>query len=282
MGRFLYAILLTLALALPALAEYQAYSYRATIRRADAVRAGDRAVGARMVTDRLTGYLVTVACYPCGASMGKGYQSWLFLVSRRAGSSIVWRIPVSLDGGMFGPSADPAKLSESAQYDPTAADKTLMRKANAAWLHFEADARTMRLPDGSGLFGPLAVRGRLVHDGYGVGSVKINAKAADPGIAFNPYVRSVTNGVVSGWMSIGDGLEYGFDPSSRNGEYAAPVAGSFSVKYDSALTEELRGTADWDELARRVLGHLKHQTLLQEPYRDELMWVLWPPYDEED
>lgn len=271
------------------LAEYQVYQYKATIKRADIIP-GKKAdaegliqpIGARTTTDTLTGYLVTVACYPCGASMGKGYESWLFVVSKKAGSNIVWRLPVALDGGLFGPTATPANLSEAAQYAPTSADKALMRRATAAWLHFEADAKTMRLPDGRGLFGPLAVRGRLVHDGYGTGAVKINAKATDPGVAFNPYIKSITGGAISGWLSIGDELAYGFDPSSRRGEYAAPVTGSFAVKFNAALTDEIRGTADWNEIARRVLTHFRYATLRQEPYDETLMWELWPPFGPAD
>ena len=272
------AALLALGRAAPA--EYQAYRYKASVRRVEAVMSGGRPVGGRVVTDTLSGYLVTVACYPCGASMGKGYESWLFVVSKRAGKRILWRIPVQLDGGMFGRKADPAALSDSAWFDPTAGDRAVMRRASSSWLHFEADTRTMELPSGAGLLGPLAVRARLVHDGYGLGRCKVNRKTDDPAAVFNPYVKSAS-GTVSGWLELSDGA-YGFDPSSRVHETAASVCGTFSVQFDSRLTEDIRGTADWRVIAARVMARMLHRELLEEPYDKRLMWTEWPPFDDDD
>jgi len=266
--------ILVLAAALCARAEYQAYDYRCVIRRIEAAPAADGAArGARVVTDVLRGILVSVACYPCGADSGKGYQCWLFLVSRRAGGDVVWRVPCAIDQGLHGPACMPSRLSEMAWLDPTRADREIMRRASRGWIHLEFRTESAKKASGDGLWGPLAVKGMLVHDGHGLGATKINAATDDPAAVFNPYLRTAS-GTVTGWSLVGG--DYGFDPSSRRMEEAAPIAGTFRVKYNAAVTEEIRGTSDWDEIARRVLLHFRYATLLEEEYDQSMMWQEYP------
>ncbi len=250
------------------LAEYQVYDYRATIRRVEATSGG----AAALITERLDGVLVSVACYPCGADSGKGYECWLFLVSRREGRQTVWRVPCEIDEGMFGPPCRSEKLSDWAWLQPTNEDKTIMRRATKAWIHFEFDTVKAEY-NGNGLWGKAAIRGHLSHDGYGSGRTKINSATDDPSAVFNPYL-GYASGTVTGWLQMT--RQYGFDPSSRSAETAAPITGTFAIKYNAMLTEKIRGTADWNEIARRILLHFQYTRLLEEDYDDSLMWQTYP------
>lgn len=260
-------LVILFAFTLPLLGEYQAFKFQAMVTRVEPAASG----GGHRVTDKLTGVMVGVSCYPCGADFGKGYQTWLFLKSRRAGSDTVFRIPFESGGMMFGAGVDPTKFSDMRWVQPTAQDKRLGARAQSSgvWIHFKTVATA----------GILSAQGGEVWlSGIGSAGVKTNTKTDDPMAVWNPYIRSVT-GTLCGYALIPN---VGFQPPNRNAVSVAPLCGDFKITYDSALTEALRGTADWDELARRVLSTMPHKTVIADPWVEGYTFSAFPLANEDD
>lgn len=265
MKRLILSIFVALSLALPSFAEYQVYQYYALIKRPLLQQKG----GATRLSDKLEGYLVTVCCYPCGADFGKGYQSWLFVTDRKLGKSVVFRIPCETQGSLYGNACDPNAFSDYKWVQPTAMDKRLAQRANCSsfWMRFCVDRSSF-------MFGETAARVELIHAGTGAAGFKENKLTDDPQAVWNPYIKSAS-GTVVGYVQHGVGFAY--QPSNRSAVDWVVLTGTFNIKFDAKLTDEIRGTADWDEITRRILKHFGKMELdIGDAYDSDLMWSRAP------
>lgn len=137
----LFLILICIA----AYSEYQVFDFKATIKtfkRSQVVENGRVEPSWGISTDTLKGYLVTVCCYPCGADMGKGYPSWLFVVRGKDSWKTLWKIPVDVNGAITGQSVSIDKLTDYERfirYDTTKSERNYVKKANQAWMIIQFD-----------------------------------------------------------------------------------------------------------------------------------------------
>ena len=270
-------VVLVFLVSLTCLAEYQVFQYRATFKRIepDLVTGGST-----VVSDTLKGYLITVCCYPCGASMGKAYPSWLYVVRGKDKTKTLWKIPVRVDGGIFGKKIDAKNIDETWVDYLSDHDwnwgllRPLLRPANKAWaqIYFKTvmfkkivykDKKIYGIYD----YGLLGYRNNYVmlqHSGFGSASIKLNRALEN---YVNPYIVSIT-GTITGEAAFPD---FSLDPSNFGTYDTSPVTGTFMIRFNNKLTEEMRGTAEWDELDRRMYQHIKFNDLME----DEENWELW-------
>ena len=126
-------------------AEYQAFDFRASIKTLkfnQIVENKEQVPSWCYSSDTLKGILVTVCCYPCNASMGKSYPSWLYVIRGKDTTRTLFKIPVRVDGGILGKSVNIEKISDIDQierWDLSKADKNYVKKANQAWMTIEFD-----------------------------------------------------------------------------------------------------------------------------------------------
>lgn len=258
-------------------AEYQVFQYIATFKH---VEPDLTTGGTIVVNDSLRGYLITVCCYPCGASMGKGYPNWLYVIRGRDKTRTLWKIPVKVDGGIFGRKIDAKKTDETwGDYlDANGWDygllKPLLKPANKSWakIYFETTMfkkliyknRKVCARYDYGLLGYKNNYVSLYHSGFGSANIKLNKTLVN---YVNPYIVSIS-GTIVGEAAL---PAFSLDPSNFTTYDISPISGVFRIRFNNKLTEEMRGTSDWEELDQRMYRHLKFNDLLE----DKENWSLW-------
>ena len=272
--------LLALLISLSVFAEYQVFNYSASIKRIDPYLYTD---GSTVTSDTLKGLLVTVCCYPCGASMGKAYPNWLFIIRGKDKTKTLWKIPVQVDGGIFGKKLDAyyvdyiwldTLINSNFNYG---VKKSIVKPADRSWgkIYFKCDMfKKLYYYDKKicgtydyGLLGFKSTNVEMYHSGFGNAGIKYNYNLDN---YVNPYIKGVS-GTISGSATF---PYFSIDPSNLSTYDVAPISGTFNIKFNNKLTEEIRGTADWDEIDRRIFKHLKYQTKMEAPDVDE-NWDLW-------
>lgn len=63
-----------------------------------------------------------------------------------------------------------------------------------------------------------------------------------------------------------------FDPSNFWAYEYGPVLGSFTTRFNSTMTELIRGTDDLDVISERVLKKIKHKDVVEESGE---RWDIW-------
>jgi len=272
------------AFSLSAFAEYQAFNYQASIKvpkmelkKVDGVYEKTW----QLKSESLKGILVTVCCYPCQESFGKGYPSWLY-VQRSGDKKTLWKIPMVVDGGVFGGNGDVTRITDESKmdrFDLSKADENYVKRFKKAWLMM--NAKTVECYEvnlSTKICGVKTVRGFLGdetlgtfirHFGFGTTSFKREPKLAKDGLDFQPYISSVS-GSVGG--EVKTAIQYSFDPSNFTGYENAPVAGTFSIKFNASLTKLVAGTADWNVIDYRIFSKFKYDMLVEEEYLNEYMY----------
>ena len=230
-------------------AEYQVFTYSATLTRAEATAGG----GGSVTKDTLSGYLVTVSCFPCGASFGRGYQSWLLVTSSKLGKTLVWKIPCQVRGGIFGNNCDLNKFSDMAWLNPTDGDKALMKRGTSFFIEFAAFSSAAVDTKGRSLAGADAGELVLWHSGFGTAGVKTNNKTDDPAAVFNPYCKTLAGNIVGQYETK---KPFAWDPVNKSEKLVMPVVGEFKIVYSSTLTERIRGIADWEKIFGIVMASM--------------------------
>lgn len=276
MKRLLMALVLIITTA--CMAEYQVFRYMASV---NTVKPNLITGGYTVSRAQLKGYLVTVCCYPCGADMGKNYPSWLYVMRTTDNTNTIWKIPVKVDGGIFG-----LKLNVD-NFDNTWVDYMdsknwdlwyivpLLKPANKSWMKLyyttentkTVDYRISSKKKNTYDYGPLGYKNTsiaLTHAGYGLAKIKINKKIDE---FVNPYIYSIS-GSITGTATF---PKFSIDPSNYSTYDEAPLSGTFNVKFSNTLTEKIRGTADWKEIDRRILLQMKYKDILGDPEN----WDLW-------
>ena len=272
-------VLLVLLFSMYSFGEYQVYTYRATFRRIEPNLVTN---GSTITTDYLKGYLVTVCCYPCGASMGKSYPNWLYVVRTKDKTKTLWKIPVQVDGGLFGSNIDAGHV------DDTWADylsgfnwdygklKPLLKPANKSWMqiYFKSDkftkltyvkkSKKICAVYDYGLLGYKNSLSEIWHSGFGSAGIKLN-KALENYI--NPYIITVS-GSVTGY---GVFPRFSLDPSNYTTYDKSPINGTFIVRFNKTLTEKIRGYADWNIIDEIIYKTITHSDIVE---GDE-NWSLW-------
>ena len=272
--------ILALFITISTFAEYQVFNYSASIKRIDPYLYTD---GSTVTSDTLKGLLVTVCCYPCGAPMGKAYPNWLFIIRGKDKFKTVWKIPVKVDGGIFGKKIYAYNLD----WDWTdllidsnwnyGLKKNLVKPADRSWgsIYFKSDMfmkvlyfdRKLTAVYDYGLLGYKCTDIEMTHTGFGNAGIKYNHNLND---FVNPYIKGIS-GSVTGSAKI---PYFSFDPSNLTSYDIAPISGTFNIRFNNSLTEEIRGTADWNEIDRRIFKHLKFNQKMEAPDVDE-NWDLW-------
>ena len=246
-------------------AEYQVFTYNATISRAEPTVFG----GANLVKDTFTGYFITVSCFPCGASFGRGYQSWLVVTSAKLGKTQVWKLPCQVRGGLFGSDCNPKKFSDFAWLNPTDSDKALMNKGQNFFIEFVTyDFKALDAKKNS-IMGQSSEEVVLWHSGYGIAKTKINNKTDDLSAVFNPYCKSLTGFVVGQYKTSS---LFAWDPVNKGEKDYIPAVGEFKIDYSSTMTEKIRGIADWSKIFSIILSSMNVKKEVMEDYPEELMW----------
>ena len=269
-------LFLCLCLTLSVLAEYQVFNFSTTIKHVEPVYITG---GTKIVSSTLKGYLVSVCCYPCGASFGKGYPTWLYVIRRNDPEKILWKIPVKVDGGLFGHYLNPLTL-EDIWYDYHYSNelKKYTKKGNKSWVQLEytstnaveitLTSKKITKTPRTVQYGPLGNGcGTLIVQcsGFGSGNVKTNTRIYE---WVNPYLASVS-GSVTGTSVY---PEFSFDPSNLRAYDIAPITGSFTIRFNNSMTEEIRGTADWSVIDRRIYRHLKYKSIVEQE-SDDSLWL---------
>ena len=239
-------------------AEYQVFTYTANLKTVTPTTQGGGVVSAI----KLTGYLVSVACYPCGASFGKGYPSWLFVTD--SAKKTIWKIPCVVTGGQFGNTCNPGNFTSMAWVDPTEADKALAKKGNQFYCTFTAISKTSTISTMK------AASVELLHSGFGEGSTKLNNKTDDPSAKFNPYMKSCSGNVI-GKIDL---LKYIiWDPVNKYEVELAPVIGDFKLTFSATMTDKIRGTADWDKISGIIVKQMGNLKVVEQEHQEEMKWA---------
>ena len=278
MKKFISIFILFLSLVVSA--EYQAFNYTASIKRLEPDLLTN---GFTVTSDTLKGILVTVCCYPCGANMGKGYPSWLYIVRGKDKTKTLWKIPVQVDGGIFGKKLDAWHiydtwidyfLDHECDYGSL---KPLVKPADRAWvkIYFKCDMVTKIIYLNKkvcgvydyGLLGYKSTFAELHHSGFGTAGIKYNYAIFQ---YLNPYIKQAS-GTISGTATY---PHFSLDPSNLTMYDNSPIYGSFTIRFNNSITEKLRGTAEWSELDSRVFKLIKYKELMEAPDIDE-NWELW-------
>lgn len=250
--------LLVVCLALPLAAEYQVFRYSATIRFPAAGRVGYNPKGVI-----IKGYLVTVCCYPCGSDFGTAYPSWLYIMRSGDKTRTLWKIPVRVAGGVFGPNLDAAAVHDY-YWDNWLNGKKIQYYAGKATksyaeLFFRS---TQSNSAGENLLGGRRPRVEITQAGLGSAGVKINRNIEQ---WLNPYVKTVS-GSGTGRMDMD---AFGYDPANFNLEDWTTIHGSFSLSFSTSLTELIRGQADWKIIDRLIFAQFKYKELVAEPAAED-------------
>lgn len=270
-------VLLAFLVSFSCLAEYQVFQYRATFKRIEPDLATG---GSTVVSDTLKGYMITVCCYPCGASMGKAYPNWLYVVRGKDKTKTLWKIPVKVDGGIFGKKIDAKYIDDNwVDYlDRYNWDygllKPMLKPANKAWaqIYFKTSMfkqlvcvnKKVYSVYNYGLLGYKNSYAMLQHSGFGSAGIKLNRALEN---YVNPYIVSIS-GTITGEAGF---PTFSLDPSNYTTYDIAPITGTFQIRFNNKLTEEMRGTSEWAELDRRMYRHIKYNDLME----DEENWDLW-------
>ena len=263
-------------------AEYQVFNYTANIKvpTVNVNTKKSNELSYTLGTERITGYLVTVCCYPCGCSFGEGYPSWLYVVRSKDVSKTLWKMQMVVDGGIFGKAIAPEMCEDFRRRSQTTAQINYIKKANLSWVYMAtiADGVATRnktvnrksIPFQSGMMGFNVLEGFLIHTGFGRASWKLNRKLAGTTEEFNPYVYSAS-GTVTGEFIIPSA--FAIDPSNYMLNYTTPASGTFSIRFNNKMTEAIRGHADWKDIDRIIYGYIRHQNLVSGSYEVLYEWT---------
>lgn len=267
MKRSLLMLVIFGILVLNAVAEYQAFTYKATfdvpiaeMKKVD----GEMKQVWKLKTVTLKGILVTVCCYPCQASFGKAYPSWLYAYSNNDKNTL-WKIPVMADGGLFSGNAsidDITDIHKISRFDISEQNQRYVKRISKSWFMMNAEVK-----DDHKIFGIDALDLSLKHSGFGKAGYKIDPKHGED-IKFQPYIASI-NGNLNGVATLRS--KFSYDPSNFSGYVKSPIVGSFSIKFSPSLTKLVAGTADWSEIDRRIFLQFKYDFLVEEEYDEILM-----------
>ncbi len=268
-------------LASTAFAEYQAFDYRGSIRVPKMMMKGVDKTW-QLKTEALRGILVTVCCYPCGGSFGKDYPSWLYLY-RSGDRTTLWKVPVIVDGGIFGGNADVEKITNYSiiqRDDLSEQDKVYVKRLKKSWFMMNAnfekfeeltlDNDRVITRISRGFLGDDVKTVKLMHFGFGNAGYKIVKELKDQGIDFQPYVSSAS-GNLNGVLETN--IPFSYDPSNFSGYEHSPIVGTFSVKFNSRLTKLVAGTADWRVIDSRIFTKFKYDELIEEDEVEEYQWA---------
>jgi hypothetical protein len=131
-------VVLCLLLSMSIFAEYQGFNYQAVVKIPKLEIKKINGVYEKtwqLKTETIKGYLVTVCCYPCQAPFGKAYQSWLY-VYKASDKKTLWKIPVIVDGGLFGGNAVIEQITDYdciSRFDLTKSDENYVKKIKKSW-----------------------------------------------------------------------------------------------------------------------------------------------------
>jgi len=283
MKRFIVFLLFSVCV-FSAFAEYQVFSYRAVIRRIEPSLKIENKMPVEttaVVTDTIKGYLVTVCCYPCNASFGKGYPSWLYVVRAKDKEKFLWQIPVQVDGGIFDSNFSVKNIAifySVGIYPEDDIFRNYVKKAGKSWFRMELDTvktyewclrrGAARFYYDGGFLGGKATQSSLSHAGFGTAGWKINAELA-PYRDFNPYIKSASGAVIGTSSSEG----FSFDPSNYDVYNRSPVVGSFSILFNKRLTEKIRGFADWSIIDSIIYNEVRHRKIQKEDDNTSLQYI---------
>lgn len=283
MKRFIVFLLFSVCV-FSAFAEYQVFSYRAVIKRVDPKltrQSGAYVETTSMTTDIIKGYLVTVCCYPCNASFGKSYPSWLYVLRSKDREKYLWQIPVQVDGGIFDSDFSIQVMEsffDNGIYDDCLTFRSYAKRAGKSWFRMELE--TTKEYDWSlhrgyaylyykaGFLGGKATSVSLSHVGFGSASWKMNPELA-PYKDFNPYIVSASGPIV-GTMACHD---FSFDPSNYMTYSYAPVMGTFTVRYHNRLTNKIRGIPDWSIIDSIIYKELRFNSIQKEDDNTSLQYI---------
>ena len=266
MRKFVSALLFSAVLAF---AEYQAFDYTASYKCVEPRRLANGEEATASLSDSLKGILVTVACYPCQADFGKEYPSWLYVVRGKDKAKTLWRIQVSVSGGVFGEKSSADRLYVWDGDLWSARDQYAKQNLKKAWFAMDFSSSDLVFIVEKDICGsrsiPVGILGNglvgsfISHAGYGTAAWKTNSRL-EPEIRFNEYVKSASGNILgkacTSWNSSSDLVNYS--------TYAAiPVTGTFSVKFNAKMTEKIRGTADWSKIDSIIYAAIAHNGVVE-------------------